>query len=86
MLDRLRAEGLGLLLAEGGPSLVAELLSQRLLDELFLTSSPAFFGRYPGDQRKSLVDGRDLAGAPADLLSVRRSGSHLFLRYAVGRA
>jgi hypothetical protein len=46
-----------------------------------LTSSPILFGRYPGDQRKSLAEGLDLAGRSVELLSVRRDASHLFLRY-----
>jgi riboflavin biosynthesis pyrimidine reductase len=83
VLETLRAEGLARVLTEGGPSLFAELVRERLVDELFVTSSPALFGRFPGDQRKSLCDGLDLKGAPLELLSVRRHGSHLFQRYAL---
>jgi riboflavin biosynthesis pyrimidine reductase len=83
VLDFLRAAGMARVLTEGGPSLFSELVSQKLLDELFVTSSPALFGRYAGDQRKSLADGLDLAGAKLELLSVRRHSSHLFLRYAL---
>ncbi len=81
VLARLRAEGLGIVLAEGGPSLLARLVAEQVIDELFVTSSPALFGRYPDDGRKSLTNGIDLAGAPLELLSARRHGSHLFLRY-----
>src|SRR6266436_3918780 len=44
-------------LTEGGPSLFSELVRQQLLDQLFITSAPALFGRYAGDERKSLADG-----------------------------
>jgi len=82
VLDLLRAEGKGLVLTEGGPSLFSEVVAGGLLDELFLTTSPTLFGRYAADQRKSLADGTDLAGKSAKLLSVRRHDSHLFLRYS----
>ena len=85
VLTELRAQGFQRVLTEGGPSLFAELVRDRLVDELFVTSSPALFGRFPGDQRKSLADGLDLSGARLDLLSARRHGSHLFLRYALQR-
>jgi riboflavin biosynthesis pyrimidine reductase len=85
VLDALRAEGLARVLTEGGPSLFAELVQRELVDELFLTSSPALFGRFPNDDRKSLTDGLDLGGARLELASVRRHGSHLFLRYAFNR-
>jgi riboflavin biosynthesis pyrimidine reductase len=81
LLDRLRATGLGRILCEGGPSLVGQLVAERLLDELFVTSSPRLFGRAAGDGKKSLLDGVDLAGAALTLASARRHGSHLFLRY-----
>jgi riboflavin biosynthesis pyrimidine reductase len=86
LIERLHARGLSLLLTEGGPSLFAELVAARLIDELFLTSSPTLFGRQPGDSRKSLAAGADLNGAPFELLSARRHGSHLFLRYALQRS
>ncbi|HEY2736232.1 MAG TPA: dihydrofolate reductase family protein [Polyangiales bacterium] len=81
LVTQLRAEGMSNLLTEGGPNLFAQLIDAKLLDELFLTSSPILFGRYPGDQRKSLAEGLDLAGRSVELLSVRRDASHLFLRY-----
>ena len=63
--------------------LVARLIAEDLLDELFLTVSPALFGRYAGDAKKALVDGLDLGRKPLGLSSVRRHGSHLFLRYTL---
>jgi riboflavin biosynthesis pyrimidine reductase len=83
IVDLLRAEGIASILTEGGPSLFGELLSESLIDELFVTTSPRLFGRFTDDQRKSLVAGRDLAGRALDLASVRRHGSHLFLRYTL---
>jgi riboflavin biosynthesis pyrimidine reductase len=84
LFARLRAEGLGTILTEGGPSLLSNLLKHKVVDELFLTLSPTLFGRTPNDRRKSLAEGHDLAGLPLGLLSARRHGSYLFLRYAVG--
>jgi riboflavin biosynthesis pyrimidine reductase len=84
VLELLRREGFERVLTEGGPSLMAGLLSEHLVDELFLTVSPFVFGRSPGDGRKSLVHGIDLGATPLELLSTRRHGSHLFLRYALG--
>ncbi len=83
VLTTLRSKGLRTVLAEGGPSVLAELVAGRLLDELFVTVSPSLFGRYATDRRKSLTEGIDLAGRPLDLLAARRHGSHLFLRYAL---
>lgn len=85
LLDVLHAHGLQVILTEGGPSLVAQLLDEGLLDELFVTTSPRLFGRKTGDGRKSLVEGVNLDGTALDLLSVRRHESHLFLRYALAK-
>jgi riboflavin biosynthesis pyrimidine reductase len=85
VLELLRQQGLTRILTEGGPSLFAGLVQERLVDELFLTSSPALFGRFPGDERKSLAEGLDLSGVRLELASARRHGSHLFLRYALNR-
>ena len=86
VLSELRSEGLGVLLTEGGPSLVTQLIAQNLLDELFLTVSPLLLGRHGNDGRKSLADGVDLAKTTLDLLSARRDESHLFLRYSLARS
>jgi riboflavin biosynthesis pyrimidine reductase len=83
VLQSLRSDGLQRILTEGGPSLFAQLIAQRAIDELFLTSAPALFGRFAEDHRKSLADGFDLSRTPLELLSARRHGSHLFLRYAL---
>jgi riboflavin biosynthesis pyrimidine reductase len=70
-------------LCEGGPTLIAQLIAENLLNELFLTRSPFLFGRQKGDDRKALVEGELLDAAPLELLSVRSSASYLFLRYAL---
>jgi riboflavin biosynthesis pyrimidine reductase len=86
-LEAVRAEGCATILTEGGPTLAGELVAQGLLDELFLTVSPRLFGRFSGDDRKSLLDAVDPSGfpRPLELLSARQHGSFLFLRYALGR-
>ena len=84
IVEALRREGRRRILCEGGPGLFAGLFAARLIDELFLTLSPRLFGRWPGDARKALAEARDLAGAPLSLVSLRRQGSHLFLRYRCG--
>jgi riboflavin biosynthesis pyrimidine reductase len=81
VIEFLRREGHRRILTEGGPTLASELAAQGLLDELFLTRSPALFGRFAADGRKGLIDGVDLAGRTVDLLDVRRYGSYVFLRY-----
>jgi riboflavin biosynthesis pyrimidine reductase len=73
-----------MMLTEGGPRLLGQLAASGLLDELFLTISPVLAGR--GDTgRPGLVAGLELLpgrSEPAELLTVRRHGSYLFLRYA----
>jgi riboflavin biosynthesis pyrimidine reductase len=86
VLELLRTEGHERVLTEGGPSLVGELIAENLLDELFVTVSPRIFGRAPGDARKSLIHGVELTGTPLELMSARRHGSHLFLRYELENA
>ncbi len=62
---------------------MGQLLEARLLDELFLTLSPLVAGR-DADRRAGFVEGLELLPRVAlagRLLSLRRAGSHLFLRY-----
>ena len=83
----LRGRGHEILLSEGGPTLLGALLGRRLVDELFLTLSPLLAGRGEA-QRLSLVEGAELlpgARLAGRLVSVRRSGDHLFLRYRLGQ-
>jgi len=86
VLGSLRAAGFARVLTEGGPSLFSQLVHEGLLDQLFLTSSPALFGRFPDDARKALADGLDLSGTTFELQSARRHGSHLFLNYVSSNA
>jgi riboflavin biosynthesis pyrimidine reductase len=79
----LRTRGLEVVLTEGGPHLVGQLIEAGLLDETFLTVSPVIAGR-KDDQRLGMVEGVELLpgrGAWTGLSSVRRHGDYLFLRY-----
>jgi len=79
----LRARGHSVILSEAGPTVFAALLAASLVDELFLTISPLLAGR-GGAHRPGLVEGVELLPGeqtPATLLSLRRDGDHLFLRY-----
>jgi riboflavin biosynthesis pyrimidine reductase len=81
--------GARLVLCEGGPHLIGDLLAAGLLDEVFLTVAPQLAGRTKERPRLGLVEGTAFAISDAqwaDLVTVRRSGEHLFLRYAVGAA
>jgi riboflavin biosynthesis pyrimidine reductase len=83
-VDLLRARGHQLILSEGGPTLHGSLLASGLVDELFLTVSPLLAGLAPESERLSLVERVELlpqAPLGGRLLSVRRNGAHLFLRY-----
>jgi riboflavin biosynthesis pyrimidine reductase len=75
--------GARLIVCEGGPHVLGELVSSDVLDELFLTLAPQVVGR--GDPRRiGLVEGIALSPDDArwhELVSVRRSTDHLFLRY-----
>jgi riboflavin biosynthesis pyrimidine reductase len=85
VLERLHGEGYARVLTEGGPSLFAEVVKEKLLSELFLTLAPALFGRHENDGRLALAQGQDLSGARFELASLRRHGSLLFLRYVLER-
>jgi riboflavin biosynthesis pyrimidine reductase len=81
----LSEHGYGRILTEGGPKLMGEALKARVVDELFLTVSPAIVGG--GEEpRPTLAAGVDLlSDAPLSgrLLSIHRSDSYLFLRYSL---
>jgi riboflavin biosynthesis pyrimidine reductase len=83
-LELLRSRGHSLVLAEAGPTTFGELLAGGLVDELFLTLSPVLAGRLESRRRLGLVEGVELlpqARVSPSLLSLRRSGEHLFTRY-----
>jgi riboflavin biosynthesis pyrimidine reductase len=83
IFDVLRAEGYRTILTEGGPHLFGQLVARDRVDELFLTVSPKLVGHQ--DRSFGLIRGvhfgRTFKGGR--LLSIRRDGSYLFLRYAL---
>jgi riboflavin biosynthesis pyrimidine reductase len=82
-IGELRNRGLDVLLCEGGPHVMGQLLADGLLDEAFLTVSPVVAGR-GREPRLGMVEGIELLpanGAWSKLLSARRHGDYLFLRY-----
>ena len=105
-IGELRGRGLQVLLTEGGPHLMGQLIEGGLLDEAFLTVSPVLAGRRDAgdlvnaplpnppparggrEDRFGMVEGVQLlpdAGAWTRLLSARRHGDYVFLRYALGK-
>ena len=84
-LVALRKRGLQVLLTEGGPHLIGELLQKGVLDEMFLTISPVLAGRGE-EKRLGMVEGVELlpgAGIWSGLLSARRHGDYLFTRHRI---
>ncbi|MEO8744022.1 MAG: dihydrofolate reductase family protein [Candidatus Dormiibacterota bacterium] len=82
-VGELHTRGLHVLLTEGGPHLVGQLIEKGLLDEMFLTVSPVLAGRGEA-KRLGMVEGVELlpkSGAWSKLLSARRHGDYLFMRY-----
>ena len=75
--------GIKTVLCEGGPRFYGAMISQRLIDEEFLSISPVMVGSTHDQYRPGLIDGialspnNDLSGS---LASVRRAGDLLFLR------
>jgi riboflavin biosynthesis pyrimidine reductase len=87
ILTLLRQEfGVELLLHEAGPTLFGEFLEGGFVDELFLTVAPQVAGRAADHPRPGLVASVPFLPATAPwwkLLSAKKSGDHLFLRYHV---
>lgn len=84
-IDELRERGYNAILTEGGPHVMGELIGRDMLDEAFVTISPVIAGR-DGEPRLGMVAGAELLpgrGLWAKLLSARRHGDFLFLRYAL---
>ena len=85
MLRLLHAQyGIRSLLHEGGPFLFGEFLAEQAVDELFLTVSPQIAGRMSDALRPALVQGTEFMPECApwfQLLSVKQSADHLYLRY-----
>jgi riboflavin biosynthesis pyrimidine reductase len=73
-----------IILIEGGPHLMGDFFAGRCLDELFLTFSPQVAGRESSIERLGIVAEKIFAPDHplwGKLVSVKRGGSHLFLRY-----
>ncbi len=88
VIATLRSEDHQVILTEGGPTLIGGILNVGLLDELFLTLSPILAGRSEAKRRPGFVEGTELLPSLSilgDLRSIRKHGSHLFLRYAMSR-
>jgi riboflavin biosynthesis pyrimidine reductase len=80
-----RVHSSDLVLVEGGPHLLADFFAESCLDEQFLTISPQVAGRDGSSERPGFVAGKSFAPAHlvwGRLISVKRGGSHLFLRHA----
>jgi riboflavin biosynthesis pyrimidine reductase len=85
VIRELRGRGFEVLLTEGGPHVLGELIEAHLLDEAFITVSPVVAGRGK-EERFGMVEGVELLpgkGAWSKLLSARRHGDYLFLRYGL---
>jgi len=85
IVDVLAAEGVRLALVEGGPRLMGQLVDAGAIDELFLTVAPQVLGRGGAEVRPSFAEGMGFQAAGGQwgqLRSIRRAGSHVFLRYA----
>jgi riboflavin biosynthesis pyrimidine reductase len=81
----LRRRGCEVILTEGGPHVMGEMIGRRLLDEMFITLSPVIAGR-DDNTRLGMVAGAEFLpgrGVWASLRSARRHDDFLFLRYAI---
>jgi riboflavin-specific deaminase-like protein len=83
LFGRLRTEyGIRSILCEGGPTLNYWLLLYGLVDELFLTLTPALAG---GADALTIVAGQPLPELlPLELIWVLEDAGELFLRYRIG--
>jgi len=87
-VGELRLRGYEVLLTEGGPHLLGELVQAGLLDEAFLTISPVIAGR-DVDARLGMVASVEFLPDRqlwSRLLSARRHEDFLFLRYGLGKS
>lgn len=87
-IEALHERGYLVILTEGGPHVMGELVRQDLLDEVFLTLAPVLAGRET-EQRLGMIAGVELLpdeGVWMRLLSARRHGNFLFLRYGLKKS
>jgi riboflavin biosynthesis pyrimidine reductase len=83
-LKLLRSDGCRSILAEGGPHVLGQMMRDQAVDEIFLTISAVLVGRSPVRHGLGLVEGFafEPSSLPsARLMSLKASGSDLFLRY-----
>lgn len=73
-------DGVELLLCEGGPTLLGELVRQALVDELWLTLSPVLAG---GEPERTLLGGPAAHARPLKLRSLLELDGGLHARYAM---
>lgn len=86
-VGEMRERGYDVILTEGGPHVAGDLIRAHLLDEAFITVSPVIAGR-DHEARLGMVHGVELLpgrGLWSRLLSARRHGDFLFLRYGLKR-
>jgi riboflavin biosynthesis pyrimidine reductase len=77
--------GIDRVLVEGGPRLLADFYTQRLIASQFLTLAPQIAGRVEGDHRPGMVMGKVFAPRHplwGTLTDVRLGSRNLFLRYS----
>ena len=79
MLADLRARGVRALLSEGGPTIHGALHAAGVVDELYLTIAPLVTG--DADEPNIVEGGRLPEACELELVSMRREGSEVFLRY-----
>lgn len=82
-VEELRARKLNVILTEGGPHVMGELIKRGLLDQAFLTISPVVAGRNT-EPRFGMIEGAEFLPAAStwgELISARRHGDYLFVRY-----
>jgi riboflavin biosynthesis pyrimidine reductase len=87
-VEALRGRGHAVILSEAGPTAFGALVAAGLVGELFLTTSPLLAGRAPGSPRPALVEQAEFLPATTvegKLLTLKRSGSHLFARYQIAK-
>jgi riboflavin biosynthesis pyrimidine reductase len=70
----------GLLVCEGGPTVLGLVVAAGLLDQFVLSVSPKLVG---GDHEKRVIEHAQQLGVELELLQAASAGSSLFLRYGL---
>ena len=76
--------GDGLIVCEGGPTLLGVFVGERAVDELFLTTAARLAGRSRDTRRPALLEGhafRPEDSPGASLISLKRNGDFVLSRY-----